>query len=44
MTVWVTDDKNRLPVYIEAPIIIGSVRAELLSFSGLRNAMDAKVK
>jgi hypothetical protein len=44
MTVWVTDDKNRLPVYIEAPIIIGSVRAELLSFSGLRNPMDAKVK
>ncbi len=44
MTVWVTDDKNRLPVYIEAPIIIGSVRVELLSFSNLRNAMDAKVK
>jgi hypothetical protein len=44
MTVWVTDDANRLPVYVEAPIIIGSVRVELLSFSGLRNAMDAKVK
>jgi hypothetical protein len=44
MTVWATDDKNRLPIYIEAPIIIGSVRAELQSFSGLRNAMDAKVK
>jgi hypothetical protein len=44
MTVWVTDDKNRLPLYIEAPIIIGSIRAELQSFSNLRNAMDAKVK
>jgi hypothetical protein len=44
MSVWVTDDNNRVPVYIEAPIIIGSVRAELLSFSNLRNAMDAKVK
>jgi len=44
MTVWVTDDKNHVPVYIEAPIIVGSVRAELLSFSNLRNAMDAKVK
>lgn len=44
MTVWVTDDKNRLPVYIEAPIIVGSVKVELQSFSNLRNAMDAKVK
>jgi len=44
MTVWVTDDNNRVPVYVEAPIIIGSVRAELLSFSGLRSPIDAKVK
>jgi len=44
MTVWVTDDDNHMPIYVEAPIIIGSVRAELLSFSGLRNPMDAKVK
>lgn len=44
MSVWVTDDNNHLPVYIEAPIIVGSVRAELLSFSGLKNAMDSKVK
>jgi len=44
MTVWVTDDDNRVPIYIEAPIIVGSVRAELQSFSNLRNPMDAKVK
>jgi hypothetical protein len=44
MTVWVTDDNNRIPIYIEAPIIVGSVRAELQSFSNLRNPMDAKVK
>ena len=44
MTVWVTDDNNHLPVYIEAPIVIGSVRVELLSFSNLKNPMDAKVK
>ncbi len=44
MTVWATDDANRLPIYIEAPIIVGSVRAELESFSNLRNPMDAKVK
>ena len=44
MTVWVTDDANHLPIYIEAPIVIGSVRVELLSFSNLRSPMDSKVK
>lgn len=44
MTVWVTDDLNRIPIYIEAPITVGSVRAELESFSNLRNPTDAKVK
>jgi hypothetical protein len=44
MTVWATDDSNHLPLSIEAPIIIGSVKAELQSFSNLRSPMDAKVK
>lgn len=44
LTAWVTDDDNRIPVFMEAPIIVGEVRAELLSFSNLRNPMDAKVK
>lgn len=35
--VWVTDDKNRIPVLIEAKILIGSVKAVLSSTSGLRN-------
>jgi hypothetical protein len=44
MTVWATDDSNHLPLVIEAPIIIGSVKAELQSFSNIRSPMDAKVK
>ena len=43
MTVWITDDKNRLPIRVDAPVIIGAVRAELKSFSNLRNPVDAKV-
>ncbi|MCX6251246.1 MAG: DUF3108 domain-containing protein [Bacteroidetes bacterium] len=42
--VWVTDDDNRIPIYIEAKIIVGSVKAFLKSAKGLRNAMTAKVK
>lgn len=35
MTVWVTDDSNKIPVYIEAKILIGSVKAYLTSYKNL---------
>lgn len=34
MNVWVTDDENRIPVYIETPIVVGSVKVKLTSVSG----------
>lgn len=42
--VWITDDKNRIPVLIEAKILVGSVKALLSSTEGLRNKMTAKVR
>lgn len=39
LLVWVTDDANRLPIYIETPIRVGSVRARLHSWKGLKNDM-----
>jgi hypothetical protein len=35
--VWVTDDANKIPVYIEAKIIVGTVKAYLKEMKGLRN-------
>ena len=35
MTVWVTDDKNRIPVRAEAEILIGSIKMDLKNYSGL---------
>lgn len=43
MTVWVTDDKNRLPVLIEAKILIGSVKAVLKQTGNLRYPIEAEV-
>lgn len=40
MNVWVTDDNNRLPVLIETPILVGSIKVYLKSFRGLRNRTD----
>ncbi len=37
MNIWVSDDENKVPLLIESPISIGSVKAVLKSYSGLRN-------
>ena len=43
MTVWVSDDKNHLPVKIEAEILIGSINAELLNYSGLSYPLSSEI-
>jgi hypothetical protein len=44
MTIYVTDDENKIPVRIASPILIGEVLAELVGAEGLRNTSDAKLK
>ena len=44
MTVWVTDDANRVPVRVESPIVVGKVRIDMTSFENLRSPMTALVK
>lgn len=41
---WVTDDKNKMPLYLESPIKVGSVRATLTSYSNLKYSLTAKIK
>lgn len=42
--VWVSDDLNRVPVYIESPIKVGSVRARLSSWKGLKYELKGDLK
>jgi hypothetical protein len=42
--VWISDDRNKIPLYIESPIKVGSVCAYLTSYEGLRYPMDCFVK
>ncbi len=44
MFIWVTNDKNQIPVYIESPILIGSVKARLTSIKGNRYPLTSKKK
>ena len=39
LTVWITDDKNRIPVRIEAKLFVGSARMDLKGFNGLANPL-----
>ena len=43
MFVWVTDDENRVPVMVEAKILIGSVKAVLTGMEGLKHPNKAQV-
>lgn len=42
MTVWVTADDNRVPLMIESPVSVGSVKAVLQDFRGLRHPFSSK--
>ncbi|MEL6276238.1 MAG: DUF3108 domain-containing protein [Bacteroidota bacterium] len=42
MMIYVTDDENKIPVLIESPVSVGSVKAVLKSYRGLRYDLTAK--
>lgn len=42
--IWITDDKNKFPVLLESPIKIGSIRAYISDFKGLKYPLDSKLK
>lgn len=42
--VWVTDDANKVPIYIEAKIIVGTIKAYLKDAKGLRNPTTSVVR
>lgn len=42
--IWITDDKNKFPVMLESPIKIGSIRAYISDFKGLKYPLDSKVR
>lgn len=44
LTVWITDDENKIPVRIKASLAVGSLKADLESFKGLKNPFYIKVK
>ncbi len=44
MTVWMTDDENKIPVHVETPILVGNVRIDMVEYKNLRNPAKAILK
>jgi hypothetical protein len=44
LELWVTDDKNRIPVWIESPIKVGKIKARLVEHENLKYELDSKIE
>ncbi len=44
MTLWITDDENKMPILVKSAVIVGSVKMELIRYSGLKNPIQSKIK
>jgi hypothetical protein len=44
MTIWASDDKNKIPLQIESPLSVGTAKAVLKSYKKVRYPMSSKIK
>lgn len=44
MVVWVTDDPNHIPVRIETPLLVGSIKVDMVSFENLRYPLTSLIE
>lgn len=44
LTVWISDDENKIPLRIKASLAVGSIKADLESYKGLKNPFMVKLK
>ena len=44
MMIWVTDDENMLPVYFEAPLLVGKAAGRLSGYEGLKHPFSSLLR
>jgi len=44
MTVWVSDDENKIPVRVESPIIVGTIKVDMMGYKNLRYKLSSLKK
>ncbi|MFY8047100.1 MAG: DUF3108 domain-containing protein [Chitinophagaceae bacterium] len=43
MNIWISDDRNHIPLRVESPITVGSVKVDMMGFNNLRYPLTSKV-
>ena len=43
MTLWISDDKNKIPIRVESGLVVGTARLDLETFGGLRHDLTSFV-
>lgn len=43
-TIWISNDENKIPLYIESPVKIGSINAYISGYKGLKYPLDSRIK
>ena len=44
MTVWVSDDGNKIPLRIDSPISVGSIKVDMIGYNNLRYPLSALIR
>lgn len=44
MIIWVTDDENHIPIRIETPIIVGSIKVDMFQYENIRYPMTSLIE
>jgi hypothetical protein len=44
MTIWVTDDENHIPVRLETPIIVGSIKMDMVGYQNLKHPLTSLIE
>jgi hypothetical protein len=44
MKVWVSDDNNHIPLRIDSPILVGSIKVDMMGYSNLKHPLTSLLK
>lgn len=44
ITLWVSDDKNKIPIRMKSDLAVGALKADLIEYENLKHPFDAKIE
>ena len=44
ITIWLTNDENKIPIRVQADLLVGSIKADLDNYSGIVSPLLIKQK